>query len=420
MKRAKVAAAMMLVLAAPGVVEGQGPVGSSSATVSLPVSSNLADAGPVDVGLVDEGPVDAGVVDAGVVRRPRPTRRDAPPLAGEPPWDESIWVGPYRQWRGRDPKARRRLRARRRRMAARRDAGVAPESPDAGVVSIAQTVPPAPPDKSASESTAPSSPPRFENLAAELDDAFWTVVRTVFGAFLILRFLAWWVRREARRGQSWAEGPARVWVFVEVLAWALVVVWVSTHVFPERSALAAGVGVVVVTTVLATSWTALRDIVAGLILAAERPFDVGDFVQVADVEGQVLAFRARVLELTTSTNEHVRVPYRRIAGTTRVKGGGTHAAHAVHLSFDLPEGLTPQEALRTVRELAASSPWAVLGVRPQVDVSHEGASQRIVLEAYAFSGAARAELSCDLDAGWKAFLRRTEKRSSTTPRENRS
>ena len=358
---------------------------------------------------------------SGVPRRParRPSRRSAPRLKGDLPWDESTWVGPPIEGRGRDPRAKGRLRRRRaRRAAERRDAGVAPQSPDAGVMVEQAAHPPSPPPP---PSPRPSAGSRLDSVAAEFDEAFWTVVRTVLGAFLVLRFLAWWVRREARRGRSWAEGPARVWVFVEVLAWALVALWVSTHVFPERSALAGFVGATVVTTALATSWSALRDLVAGLILAAERPFDVGDFVRVIDVEGQVAGFRARVLELTTTANEHIRVPYRHIVGTTRVKGGGAQAAHAVHMSLELPENMTPQEALRTARALAASSPWAVLGMSPQVDVTHDGPSQRVLLEAYAFSGAARAELSCDLDAGWKTFLRRAETRTAaSSAREGRS
>lgn len=427
--RAMQAMALLLgVLTSPAVASGQADPAGGSGTSTSSVSGEKAGAKPPEPAAVPPPqapppktpppktpPPEARprtVPKPDVVRRPaRSSRRSAPPLAGDLPWDETAWVGPPVEGRGRDPRASRRLRRRRaRRAAARRDAGVSSRSPDAGVAAERVVSPPARVMPRPPRPSAPSL--RRDGIAAEFDEAFWMVIRTVLGAFLVLRFLAWWVRREARRGRSWADGAVRVWVFVEALAWVLVVVWVSIHVFPDRSAMAAFVGAVVVVTVLATSWSALRDLVTGLILAAERPFDVGDFVRAADVEGQVFAFRARVLELTTTVGEQVRVPYRRIVGTTWVKGGGAQAAHAVRLSFDLPDALTPQEALRTARELAASSPWAVLGVSPRVDITRDGPCQRVLLEAYAFSGAARAELSCDLNSGWKAFVRRAETRTT--------
>lgn len=56
------------------------------------------------------------------------------------------------------------------------------------------------------------------------------------------------------------------------------------------------------------SQTSASNIISGLFLLGERPFEEGDFVRIADVSGQVLAVELLSVKLRTYDNLYVRVP----------------------------------------------------------------------------------------------------------------
>lgn len=245
----------------------------------------------------------------------------------------------------------------------------------------------------------------------------WSVLRILVLVFLTLRLAFWAMRAGGRAGWKGAKILQRGWLMVEAATWAVTVGWLVTQVAPKESMGAMFLALMVVAFLLAISWTALRDVAAGIMLAAERPFAVGDFVRIqhqkGTIEGQVGAFRSRVIELETASGHRIRLPYRWGAEVTKVRPGGPRTAHAVELTLDVPESADPTEALRWAEELAISSPWAVLGVSPKIEWS-EGQRATLRVEAYAFSREACAFLHASLMAGWKDILRKLKPTESSS------
>ncbi len=245
------------------------------------------------------------------------------------------------------------------------------------------------------------------DLVARIVKTQWSLLRVLLFAFIVFRIAAWFVRRAARANHQLALVLSRLWVFVEATGWAVIAAWIFTRLSQTESTVTAGLAGVVVLALIALSWGAIKDVIAGLMISAERPFVVGDYVRIDDAAGQVKSFRTRVLELETDDGHVLRVPYRDVGGATDVRRGGHRTAHAVSLTLELPESLDANEALEIARELAASSPWSVLGASPKLRLDIGAGAPAIVMEAYAFDREAGPMLYADLLSGWREAQRKS-------------
>lgn len=244
-------------------------------------------------------------------------------------------------------------------------------------------------------------------LIARIVKTQWSLLRVLLFAFIVFRIAAWFVRRAARANHQLALVLSRLWVFVEATGWAVIAVWIFTRLSQTESTVTAALAGVVVLALIALSWGAIKDVIAGLMISAERPFGVGDYVRVEDAAGQVKSFRTRVLELETDDGHVIRVPYRDVGGATDVRSGGRRTAHAVSVRLELWDSLDANEALEIARELAASSPWSVLGATPKLRVDVDRGAPSIVMEAYAFDREAGPLLYADLLSGWREAQRKS-------------
>lgn len=233
----------------------------------------------------------------------------------------------------------------------------------------------------------------------------WTLLSRLLALFFVLRIAQVLIARIARPRLRGAF-VRRLWPLFEGTVWLAAGLYVALEILGPRTQVALYVLLFGVLFVVAVWWNALRDVAAGLVIAAERPFEIGDVVRMAGFEGQVRRLRLRVLELQTEDNRRVLIPYREAIGASDVRTGGRRVAHSVHLELDLPAGMDPREALALAREVAASSPWAVLGVAPRAVLSAASVNRpSIEIEAYAFDAGARSLLYADLISGWRERVR---------------
>ena len=237
--------------------------------------------------------------------------------------------------------------------------------------------------------------------------AVWAVLWVLAVALLALRGTAWLVRKLATRGVRAAQTVERGWRLIEGLSWIVIAVWVLDRLASGPglgpAAMAAG-GIILVVTL---GFNAIRDVVAGLLFNLERPFEIGDYVRVAEAEGQVHAFRTRVVELVAPDGHRLLVPYRALSGTTDVRPGGRRKAHSVRVRFDVPDGIDPTEALALADEVARASPWTTLASEPRITLASDGA-KGLDVEVFAFDADAQPLLHAELLKSWSVATRRRQ------------
>ena len=236
-------------------------------------------------------------------------------------------------------------------------------------------------------------------------EALWGVWYVLALGLVGLRIVAWLIRQLAQRQVYLARSVERSWPLLEGLAWIGVGIWVLDRLSsrPGIGAAAAATGGLIL--VVTLSFNAIRDVVAGLLLNLERPFELGDFVRVADAEGQVHAFRTRVVELVAPDGHRLFVPYRTLAGITDVRPGGYKKAHSVSVTLPVPDGVEASEALAVAEEVARASPWSTLAADPRITlVEHPTISVQV--ETFAFDREAQSLLHAELMQSWTNACRR--------------
>jgi small conductance mechanosensitive channel len=103
----------------------------------------------------------------------------------------------------------------------------------------------------------------------------------------------------------------------------------------------------------------LSNIIAGFVIFLDKPFGVGDLIQVEEHYGSVTNITLRSTRIRTPQNTYVVVPNKRIIDTVVVnhsKHGGTRV--------DVPVGIAYKESIHDARKVLID---AVLGVKDVVD-----------------------------------------------------
>jgi hypothetical protein len=252
--------------------------------------------------------------------------------------------------------------------------------------------------------------PPVTEVPFEKENSDWTRLAWLlffgFVLFLVNRLIARLIQRAAQEEKQWALIGSRLWPIVELGIWILLVLWCVQYFWGSQNNFVLYAFIAAVLLVVATQWNVLRDIAAGLVFAAERPFEVGEVIRIGQAEGQLRRLRLRHLEIETDDGRLSQIPYRAAIGTTDVRTGGSSAAHTVKLELEIPGLVDPKQAMEAVLEMAASSPWAVIGFRPRVDL-HANASgvSFIRVEAFAFDREVKPALHADMLSGWKDIVK---------------
>lgn len=121
------------------------------------------------------------------------------------------------------------------------------------------------------------------------------------------------------------------------------------------------------------SQTSASNLISGLFVLAERPFQIGDTVKVADVTGEVLAIDLLSVKIRTFDNLFVRIP-----NETMMKSFVTNFSRFPIRRYDLQLGVAYGEDMARVQKLIESvadrNPLCLVEPKPQVIFQGFGSS----------------------------------------------
>ena len=216
------------------------------------------------------------------------------------------------------------------------------------------------------------------------------------GLLLAAVVVSWAVNRLAQYPgvRNW-----RPWFFLgHVLLWGFVtfdlvlaVSWAATEYWLYLSLL-----IFVVLLLSGAGW--LRSVAAGLALAFERRFEVGDPVQHEDVEGELISFGVRSMSVRDEEGSVHEIPNEKFL-TDRVsnlRGGGDAACE---ISIAVPSKVSRDRALEFGREAALLTPLASPRHEPQVFLEVDESSESgldLRIRGYAFDPGYREHYRSDV------------------------
>ena len=205
--------------------------------------------------------------------------------------------------------------------------------------------------------------------AVELEPGAHSVLRALAAVVIGYQFGRWaqtavvqgvsiWA--STREGGQSATLAAGLRFLGRLVIWSVVVLAILSNLGIELSAIIAGLGVGGVAAALAVQST-LGDLIAGVSMYFDRPFDIGDFIIVDDFMGTVQKIGARTTRVSSLGGEEIVFPNGDLA-KARIRNYARMKERRVVFGFGIEYNL-PAEKIRRARDIAAEVIQARDGVR---------------------------------------------------------
>lgn len=151
-----------------------------------------------------------------------------------------------------------------------------------------------------------------------------------------------WARRSG--GNHNATIAAGVRFVSRLIIWTVVSLLILSNLGVEISAVLTGLGVGGIATALAVQ-SILADLIAGLSMYFDRPFDIGDSVTIDAVSGTVDKIGLRTTRFVATGGEHVVIPNGTVVKSV-IRNHSRLTRRRVSFTFGLKYGVNPQKLER--------------------------------------------------------------------------
>lgn len=138
------------------------------------------------------------------------------------------------------------------------------------------------------------------------------------------------------------------------------------------SALLGATGILTVALGIA-SQTSMSNVVSGIFIIGEKPFEIGDTIKVNDMQGEVLSIDFLSVKIRTNNNTMIRIP-----NEVLIKSAITNVSYFALRRVDLILGISYRESLNVVRKVllkvANDNPLCLDEPQPYIGVDGFGES----------------------------------------------
>mgnify|MGYP000151804433 CR=1 FL=1 len=154
----------------------------------------------------------------------------------------------------------------------------------------------------------------------------------------------------------------------------------------------------------------VRNLIGGLVILVDRPYQLGDRVKIGDAYGEIDHIGLRSTKLTTPDDTRVTIPNSEILNSTVWNANSGVPTCQVVTDLYLPHDTDPIEALEIGYEAAYSSPYILLS-KPVVVLVQDGFEHapflRLRVKAYVYDHRFEPRFQSDITVRAKAeFLKR--------------
>jgi small-conductance mechanosensitive channel len=122
----------------------------------------------------------------------------------------------------------------------------------------------------------------------------------------------------------------------------------------------------------------IKNLIGGLVVVADRPFQAGDRVRMGGAYGEVVQIGLRSTKILTDNGVLVTVPNSEVLTHVIFNSNAGVAECMVSVDLALPFGADPDQALRIGREVAVSCPYTHLGRPIDLELTDKGPSSRFM------------------------------------------
>jgi len=234
---------------------------------------------------------------------------------------------------------------------------------------------------------------------------FLRIVLIVFVAWFLLRFvqrfLPWLARRAPSRFRLHLL-PLIPLLQLAIIAGALVgIVPLVIDPSPEKLLVAFGVIAIALGYAFQEYFSSL---LAGLVTIYERPYRVGDWIQIGDAYGEVTSIRFRAVEMRTPDDSLVLIPHKKLWDSTIYNDNNGNREKLCVADFYLHPEHDAEKVRQKLRKVALTSPYLQINRPISVIVQEKPWGTHYRLKAYPIDGREQFSFISDLTVRGKAAL----------------
>jgi small-conductance mechanosensitive channel len=173
---------------------------------------------------------------------------------------------------------------------------------------------------------------------------------------------------------------------IRILVWFSALLLVVDVLAPSRDAFLAVLGSAALAIGLGLQ-DLIKNLVGGLVIVADVPFQTGDRVQIGHAYGEVVHIGLRSTKLLTADGKIAAIPNSEILTQQTFNANRSVPEAMVTTDVNVPRGLDPSEVLRIGREVAICSPFTHLGRPVSVDLEDNDTRHvvmKLSIEAYVY------------------------------------
>jgi small conductance mechanosensitive channel len=231
---------------------------------------------------------------------------------------------------------------------------------------------------------------------------------------IILILLAAWISfKVVKWGVPWLadQSPSRFRLHLLPLMPILQLIIIVTAVFaivplvidPSPENLLAASGVVAISLGFAFQDYA-SSLIAGIVTIYERPYRIGDWIQIDDAYGEVTAVQFRTVQIVTPDDTVVLIPHKKLWDSLIFNDNNGSREHLCVADFYLHPEHDAESVRQELRKVALTSPFLQIN-RPITVIVHEkpwGTHYR--LKAYPIDGRNQFKFTSDMTTRGKKVL----------------
>lgn len=176
----------------------------------------------------------------------------------------------------------------------------------------------------------------------------------------------------------------------------------------------------------------LKNVIGGLVILLDRPFQVGDLIDIGEHHGEVVNIGLRATFLRTRDDTIVAVPNAEVVRQPVLNANSGALDCMVVVELDIPSFADPGAVRKIAREAALTSPFVFVdkpvSTQTQAQISGNRFYTRLIIRAYVYDHRLETECLADvaararkgfMDAGFlaeddMAGLRRTARQTKAT------
>ncbi len=183
-----------------------------------------------------------------------------------------------------------------------------------------------------------------------------TILLAGLAVFIVLKIVGISLKKGTSRYPV-LKNVLKVFPLVEIISWIVFVFWACTAIFVNRSFYPYLMAGLILICAILFVWFIFRDIFAGAIFRSQNDLNLGDYIKIGNLSGQIKSVHLTHLEITSDNGQTIKIPFARInqdliSGMTTPEG-----MEEFTIKLQVKNAIAGDDIAEKIKYEITNSPW---------------------------------------------------------------